>query len=487
MSIMVLELTGSRILAPFLGTSTYVWTSLIGIILACLSVGYFVGGRWADQNASYRNLSIIIFLAAFYIFLVAQFQYYILDFISTNVYGIRTGSILSGVVLFAAPSTLLAMVFPHLVRLKLKNLEKTGQTVGNLDAVSTIGSIFGTFLAGFILVTYFSNSQILLFESILLFLVGLLNLWPFLRKVYLFFIVLLVLVSYQLFSNVNSFQANYLAWVDTPYQTLKVFDTQFGTETIRALRTDPFGTQGATFLNNNELVFDYLKYFDLYKVFSPEAETALMIGAGVYAYPVHFIKGGQNLRIDVVDIDEQITNVSKNYFGLKESNQINIFHEDGRMFINRAKTIYDVIFLDAFNSLSVPYQLTTLEFLNKAKRNLSADGMILTNIITSLEGPNSKFLHASLKTHQKIFAETKLFAVGEMAQKTDIQNVILIGCKATGCENPHITDENLLRFLQSEVNFEIPSETKILTDDFAPVDSYMLSLFESKRRQDFFK
>ncbi len=483
MSIMVLELVGSRLLAPFLGTSIYVWTSLIGVILASLSLGYYFGGRLADKKPSYQTLALIIFSGAVLIFLVSRLQYPLLDFFSKNIVDLRFGSVLAGIVLFSAPSTLLAMVSPYIVRLKMKSVAGSGKTVGNLYAISTVGSIFGTFLAGFVLISYFSNSQILLIESAILVITAFIAVFPVVKKVYVFLALLCLGFAFG-FSGKN-LPEKYLVWKDTPYQTLKVLDSSFGNENVRVLRTDPFGTQGAVYKGKDDLVFDYLKYFDIYQFFKPDATKALMIGAGVYAYPRHYLATNHRGIMDVVDIDPGVTEVSRNFFSLGNHKNLNIFHEDGRIFVNRTQTIYDVVFLDAFNSLTVPFQLTTLEFLQSVKSRLSKNGLLVTNVIASLEGKNSKFLQASLKTYQRIFSDVSIFAVEDKNKTEQIQNIILVGTNAKVESNLAVINPILMKYLDSKVKVKVEPNLPVLTDNFAPVDSYMLSLFENKRSADF--
>src|SRR3989338_3386296 len=156
--VMILELIGSRLLAPYLGTSIFVWTALIGIVLGALSLGYYLGGRFSAKNPSLAFLCLILFLAGLAIFLVAIFKDFIL-FYSTY-FGVKSGAVFATIILFALPGVLLGMISPYAVRLKIKDLESSGGIAGNLYALSTIGSIVGTFLAGFYLIPTFGSNQI---------------------------------------------------------------------------------------------------------------------------------------------------------------------------------------------------------------------------------------------------------------------------------------------------------------------------------------
>src|SRR4030042_2038573 len=167
-SVMILEITGSRVLAPYLGTSIFVWTSLIGIVLGSLSLGYWWGGKLADKKPSYKIFSLIIFVAASMIGMIAFVKLFVLVFLQLVISDIPTRAVISTLILFAPANVVLGMVSPYAVKLKIKSITKAGTTVGNLYAVSTIGSIAGTFLAGFLLISYLGNTKILLFLSIVL-------------------------------------------------------------------------------------------------------------------------------------------------------------------------------------------------------------------------------------------------------------------------------------------------------------------------------
>ena len=167
--VMILELTASRVLAPFTGTTIIAWTSLLGIILASLSLGYWWGGKLADKKPSYLILSKIIFLSGAWIFLISYLKTPVLEILEKEIADLRILSIAASTILFSVPNVLLGMVFPFSIKLKLKRLKLSGQTAGGLYALSTLGSIFGTFLTGFFLLAFLGSTKILVLASFLLF------------------------------------------------------------------------------------------------------------------------------------------------------------------------------------------------------------------------------------------------------------------------------------------------------------------------------
>ncbi|MDP2709047.1 MAG: fused MFS/spermidine synthase [bacterium] len=171
--VMIFELVGSRVLGPYLGTSIFIWTSLIGIILASLSLGYYLGGYLADKKATFDILSLIVLAAAFFIGLDIVIKDPLLVFLQTSVSDIRAGSVIASLILFLPPGLLLGMVSPYAVKLKISDLGTSGSTVGKLYAISTAGSILGTFLSGFYLIPRFGTNKLLLILAAALIIVSL--------------------------------------------------------------------------------------------------------------------------------------------------------------------------------------------------------------------------------------------------------------------------------------------------------------------------
>ena len=164
---MIYEITGSRLLSPFIGSSTYVWTSLIGVILAALSLGYWLGGKTADLKPDLKILASIIFLAGGTVAVTILFKDIILSIIAQSSMILEIKSLVAALLLFAPASVLLGFVTPYAVKLKMSSLADSGKTVGRLYALSTVGSIFGTFLAGFFSDSLCRERQDALFDRFL--------------------------------------------------------------------------------------------------------------------------------------------------------------------------------------------------------------------------------------------------------------------------------------------------------------------------------
>ncbi len=471
---MVLELDGSRILAPYLGTSLYTWTSLIGIILGALSLGYFLGGKLADRKPSFKTLSIILLLAAVSIGLIGLVKEPFLKYIQNAIGDIRIGSIIATIIMFVLPSVLLGMVSPYAVKLKIETLAKSGRTVGNLYAISTIGSIVGTFLAGFYLIPAMGNTKILYLIAIILLVAALILSSRFLI-VKLLIIILMFLSSFGIFYKKTEAKTIDL---DSQYNRILIsedIDQETG-RPARYIYTDPFGTQSAMFTDkDDDLVFRYTKYYRLIDHFFPSSKNVLMIGGGAYSYPKDYLAKHALGNIDVIEIDPKFTELARQYFNLTDNPRLGIIHEDGRIYLNKTTKKYDAILIDAFKSLTPPWQLTTQESVAKMSSGMNDDGIVIANVVSALEGEKAKFAQAEFATFKSIFPQVYFFQVYQMDPELP-QNLILVALKNS--EKPSFTSSNneLNNYLKYLYTGEI-DKGQILTDNFAPVENLTLNLY----------
>ncbi len=474
--VMTFQLLGSRVLGPYVGTSTYAWTSLIGVTLAGLSAGYYVGGYWADKKSDTKSLAWIIIYAS----LAIAFTAFLKDSIAsaTIVSGgsLELKSVIISLFLFAPASFFLGMVSPYAVKLRMTDVTKAGKTVGNLYAISTSGSIVGTFLAGFYIIPNFGTTNSLIAISVVLFLLALLLLIGNIGKsvvavsgIFLFLISL---------SGLSSFAMSMVlvADIDTEYNRIWVRDDidPVNKRPILALSTDPYGTQAAIFTDgSNDLVFDINRAFRLFSYFVPNPTNALMIGGAAYTYPRDFISKNPQAQLDVVEIDPGMTAVARQYFGLKDEPNLAIYHQDARVFLNENQKKYDVIFGDAFNSASsIPFQLTTKEAIQKKYNSLSDGGVILVNLASAFDGDKGKFARAEYATYKAIFPQVYLFSVASDIDSYNVQNIMLVALKSDKIPDMKSTDPELSKYLSYLWTSPIADDVPVLTDDFAPVEYY---------------
>lgn len=477
-TVMILELVGSRILAPYVGTSIFVWTSLIGIILGSLSLGYWWGGKISDKNPNYKTFSLLIFLGGVFIALDTILKTVLFAALYDRVSDIRIESIIAAFVLFSPPSVLLGMISPYAVRLKIKDLANSGATVGNLYAISTIGSIVGTFLAGFFLISYFSNTKLLLILSLTLLFTSLLASMDSKSKTKLALIIFLIF-GFAADNLVSDFYAKRgFIDIDTSYNKVWIVDQldDRSQKLIRVLWLNK-ESNSAMFINEPGLVFEYAKFYRLAHHFKPGLKKSLLLGGGAYSYPMDYLEKFPEAEIDVVEIDPELAALSKKYFRLKDNPRMAIYHEDGRIFLNKTKNKYDAIFGDAFKSFySIPYQLTTVEATKKMYDSLNDDGVVIANIISAMGGKKSKFLQAEYATYQSVFPQVYVFPVEDIYDENKLQNIMIVALKSEVKPPFTSNDPELNQYLSRLWTKKIKTSLPVLTDDFAPVDQYMMSI-----------
>jgi spermidine synthase len=267
---------------------------------------------------------------------------------------------------------------------------------------------------------------------------------------------------------------------DTPYSTLTVVD-----DSERGVRTLYLNSQShsAMYLNgSNSAVFRYTDYFNLAFLFNYKVNKVLFIGGGGFSGPKQFLEYYPDVVVDVVEVDPVVVNVAKEYFEVFEDPRLNVFVEDGRRFLGSAG-VYDVIILDAYSKTYVPFHLMTLEFFDELDAHLSPDGVIVSNLISSLIGDTSELLMAEYKTVVEVFPQAYLFRTRSNSLSM-VQNIILIATKNpirdSGSEllekaaafperSAHMT-KYTQTFFESIV---LPNEALILTDDYAPATALL--------------
>lgn len=475
--VMSLEIISSRVLAPYLGTSVIAWTAIIGMILLSLSTGYFFGGKYADRKASEKRLGLILILASLYLFIFTLFNVDIFTFLANSIKDLRVLSLASTAVFLFPTNALLGAVAPYSIRLKLNSLKKTGRTAGNLYALSTLGSILGTFLTGYYLIAGFGIFKILVGISIVLFISSLFlvlkrgggNIWLLL--------VLAILVVTGVFSKGESLGVYDISGF---YNRIILETGIRNNRPVLILNTGRVGFkdgyEGIMFTDvDNDLVAQYTKYYRLADYFNPNLKTALMLGGGTYSYPKDFLKRNSKATLDVVEEDPMITAVAKDFFNLKDSNRLNIYHEEGRYYMENNSKKYDAIFLDLFKSdSSVPFQASTLEFLQDVNGSLSENGVVISNIASSVLGDNGKFLRAEYRTYKQIFPKVYLFLVNRPEDYYDVQNIMLVAFKSGKATFDPNADMETKSLLETMYKGQVPYDEPVLTDDYAPVESYLV-------------
>ncbi|MBI2350818.1 MAG: fused MFS/spermidine synthase [Deltaproteobacteria bacterium] len=493
--LMALEIVGSRVLAPYFGSSIFVWGSLISVVLAALSVGYYWGGWLSERSPSFGRLLVLLLIPGVLIFFL-PFIYPSINFSIAEVdFGSRLNPLIASTIFFLLPGIFLGTITPYAIRLAATTLATVGSTAGSLYALSTCGSIFGTLLTAFYLIPAIGVINIIHSLGMALVLLALL-LWPFVRfrldnveksigvatktaATLLLLTAISATLADPLWARVRTIFEK-----DSFYHRIRVEED----EDARYLYFDRT-LQSAMNLNDpTTLRLLYSRYTSLGLAFRPDAKKALIIGLGGGSIPKKYNKEFPAMEIDVAEIDPEVIQVARKYFFLKEGKNLRVHAQDGRLFLTRTSQRYDLILLDAYYTDAIPFHLTTREFFQVAERKLAPNGIVVANIIGAVTGPGGKITRSVVKTLREIFPQIYIFPTrGANSSYLDIiQNVIVIATKERQrLDIREITKRaaslgrdlfpNSLRdiaasYHDSKLDY---NDVPVLTDDYAPTDNLL--------------
>ena len=472
--LMALEILSSRVLAPHFGNSVYVWGSIISVFLAALSVGYLWGGRLADRHPSIAALGRLIALAA-------AFQAFLLwvgpplaSWLGGVTGATPAGTLLATTVLFGPASILLATVSPYAVRLAIHDLGTVGNTAGRLYALSTLGSLAGTLGCTFGLIPFLELRQIigllaLLTAATALFALG----GAFRTEAAASALAALLVVACvpAVFARVH-LHGDIIYERVTPYQTLVVHER--GGE--RVLESDRI-RQAAVRLADGEPALPYIRWSAMAFALNPRIERMLVLGLGGGTAAGYLQRRVPNLRVDSVDIDPVVPEVARKYLRFAPRPGDRVIVADARSFLRGTDERWDLVFCDTYIGLSVPFHLTTVQFLDEIKRHLTPDGVFALNLAAGLSDPFSQAMYNTVRDR---FESVYLFRV---YGKASVSNVVVLAAEQPAVLPPQLAAR--ARQLDARFRFEptlsemaatrfhgdfVSRDTLLLTDEYAPVD-----------------
>lgn len=412
--LLAIELVAGRIMAPYVGVSLYTWTSIIGVVLAGISLGNYLGGRIADRWASRATLGILLLLSG-----VSSLSILLsVNVMIENMFPFQIplpAKILSlTTLIFFVPSSVLGTISPVVVKLTLQNLAKTGNIVGTIYAFSALGSIVGTFATGFLLIAMMGTRAIVF--SVAVVLVAMALVFGDWRRVKFSFAVLLLAfaaLAYYLVDG-GAIQSRFLK--ETNYYSIRIGEKAVGDgKVLKELILDHLINSYNSVEDPTYLEYGYVKIYaeiTRYLVQSKPNLNTLSIGGGGYTYPRYLEAVYPGVSVDVIEIDPGVTQVAYEQLGLLPNTRIRTFNEDARIFFieKKADRKYDLIMGDAFNDLSIPYHLTTLEFNDLVREALAPGGYYMVNVIDSYK--KGEFLRAYLNTLKQTFRYVYLLGLG---------------------------------------------------------------------------
>lgn len=467
---MVLELVAARILSPYVGSSNLIWTTIIGVMLTSMSVGYWIGGKWADKDPCLNRLSSLILLGAIFTSLIPILETIFVKNLLQLSHNLVIVALMSASFVFGIPSFVLATVSPYAVKLKNQELDKIGKLSGRISSLSTIGSIFGTFIAGFVLIPNLGIRGLILGITLLLLLLSLFLYENKTKKYYFMMIILTIsLMMFHLLGKIIFVRNNrdIVEDVDSEYSRIWVKMIEGRDIAYKTLYVDT-GLESYINEQTGEMGSEYLYYYDLFDYFQKDTSSTLLIGGAAYTYPTHYLNKYEDKTISVSEIDSKMTELAVQQFNLDIHNpRLKIHHQDGRSFLNYTTEQYDCILIDAFKGANAPFELTTYEAMQNAKKRLHENGVVITNIISALEGEEADFIKYEYATYQAVFDDVKVFQVPSNHTNTEKQNLILIGIKGKMNQNEE-KYEQYKDLLDTEIT-DFSSDKGIVTDHYAPI------------------
>jgi len=472
------EFGASRLLAPYFGTSLYVWGVLIGLILLYLSAGYVIGGRLADRHPRDDVLYQITAWAGLWIGVIPLVSYPILlasqqGFRELSV-GLVAGTLLAVVLLFAVPVTLLGCVSPFAIRLLLTDVSTGGNTAGRVYALSTVGSILGTFLPVFWFIpTYGTRPTI---EAFALALVGIsaLALWPR-RRLYASFAVSVILAWIFLPSGIKPPEVGTLLYEkESAYNYIQV--VQVGTTTELILNEGQ--AIHSVYDSRTDLTHGYWDYLLLADAFRSAQSTAaaprsvvfLGLAAGTAARQYRLAYGDQ-VDITGVEIDPEILAAGHRYFHLDEARAHEVV-ADARYWLDTQAGHYDVVVLDAYRQPYIPFHLTTKEFFQQVRSHLSGDGVVAVNVgrtatdyrlVDALASTMSAVFPSVLLLDDPNYTNTIVYGSMEPVSVDDVTHNL-------GLVSPPLARAAATSALQEGKLRMSPYHGQVYTDDLAPIE-----------------
>ena len=489
--VMALEMLGSRVLAPVFGNSLYVWGALIGVILAAMSAGYAAGGWLADRHDGRAVLAGLLLFSGAWTFLLAWKGHPVMFTVADWVRDPRGGPCLAAAILLAPPAAGLSGVLPVLLRLTIGDMGHLGRHTGRLIAVSTVGSLAGTWGTAFFLITWLGSMALIALLGGVQILLGLIWWWRAVAE-----------RSGRLVKSVGSSALAVgslsLGWLaihpdlvlptpfyqeESPYQQVRVRDTDL----LRYLILDRTFHAVMWRVDPQELFLPYSQLMVAAVAVAPAPRRGVILGHGGGSLAKWLGKYWPDLRLDLVEVDPAVARAAEAHFGYKPATNHRVIVQDARAFMRTTSETYDVIWVDVFARHLIPFHLTTKEFFELLRARLASDGVVAVNLAASGDASDRRRTEAVASTIKSVFPLVEAYAVKSPFKQSSpgAANLLFFaGAPVTRMSRADFLDQvtglieqrklpvEVAPLLQERVSQPWPSST-VFTDDFAPFDLLM--------------
>lgn len=488
---LAVELSASRLLGNVFGTSNLVWANVIGLILLYLTVGYFLGGRWADRSPYRKTLFTILIWCAFLSALIPLLARPVVTTAASAMIeadaGPALGSFIAILILFSIPVTLLGTVSPFAIRLAITNPSDAGRISGTIYAVSTLGSLVGTFLPTLFIIPELGTFRTFLLFSAILFMVGLIGLWQEVKTrafVWLWMPFVIAVLSFIVLNGPlrTPLEGAALLYEDeTAYNFIQVQEDERG---YRYLYLNE--GQGVHSIYH-PTIYRYggtWDYFLAAPYFNPnttpdEVDSVLVIGLAAGTIPRQYQHVYGDIRMVGVEIDGGIIDAGNQYFEMENLPSLEAIAQDGRYSLNQLDETFDVVAIDAYRPPYIPWHLTTVEFFIEVREHLTEKGVVAINVGRTTE--DRRLVDALSNVLMQVYPSVYAIDVPRSF------NTILVATKQpTTAENltqnlanlPVDTHTLLLDVLTESVNALVPVNPSdvVFTDDRAAVETMVDAL-----------
>lgn len=483
MSVMAVELGASRLLAPYFSSSQIVWTIIIGTIMIAMAIGNVIGGKMADKHSTPDKLFAFVFAAACWIALIPLFGKFVVagialllaTFVTSNY--LVWAALFSCLAVFVFPLLVLGMVTPNLVKFAVDDLEENGKVVGTIEALNTIGSIIGTFLPTFVTIPFVGTSWTFIIFALILFAICITYFFVRKKGRIKFSVACALILALGISGSgigVAFWDGDVLYEGESLYNYLRVEEDEdsyiLSTNVVFGVQSIKMKEDGLT-----GLYYDYALAANA--ISTPKSDTPeiliLGLGTGTFAYQTQLYFG--DINVDGVEIDEKIVYLARKYFSLPDC--VNVHVTDGRAFLDSTDKKYDVIMVDAYQDITIPFQMSSIEFFSKVKEHLNSEGVMVVNMnmYSFNEGGINDYLCGTIK---RVFDNA-------YGVKTDVGNYELFASNGYDCKQK--LGERLNKYsgeLKTMLNkvydrLEIVEDNPyVLTDDKAPVELLGMSVLD---------